>query len=216
MMLHEVVGEFRNEHYRSYTEDIHSSGAHLLRIINDILDLSKAEAGKLDLNEDVFDLHEMFRSMRNLTGERIRAAGLTARLDLPPDLPRLRGDELKTKQVLLNLLTNSAKFTPSGGTIELSCVVDQRGLALTIADTGIGIASADLERVLEAFEQVDTSFARQHDGTGLGLPLAKAFMELHGGTLEINSTLGVGTQVTITFPPERLVFDGATSLRPAA
>jgi signal transduction histidine kinase len=217
MMLQEVLGEFRHEHYRAYTADIHESGAHLLQIINDILDLSNAEAGKLELYEDVFDLRDTLRSVRNLTGERLRAAGLTENSELSPDLPLLRGDEVKIKQVLMNLVGNAIKFTPSGGNIALSGTVDRRGLTITIADTGIGIPPEYLERVLEAFEQVDSSLAREHEGAGLGLPLAKAIMELHGGVLDLKSTQGVGTQVAVTFPRERLVFDLLTpSLRPAA
>jgi signal transduction histidine kinase len=217
MMLHEVVGEFRNKQYRSYAADIHSSGSHLLQIINDILDLSKAEAGKLELNDDVFDLCDTFRSIGNLTSERIRTAGLTEKIEFPADLPLLRADELKTKQVLLNLITNAVKFTQPGGTVALSCTVDRRGLAVTIADTGIGIAPEHIDRVLEAFEQVDSSLARQHQGTGLGLPLVKAIMESHGGSLELKSTRGVGTAATIIFPTERLVSIVAFEpLRPAA
>src|SRR5947209_19230052 len=110
MMLREVLGELGNEQYRTYVSDIHESGAHLLQIISDILDLSKAEAGKLDLDEDIFDLRDVVRSVRQLTGGRLAAGGLTEKIDLPPDLPPLRGDERKIKQVLLNLISNSVKF----------------------------------------------------------------------------------------------------------
>jgi signal transduction histidine kinase len=214
MILGEILGPFPNEKYRAYVADIHNSGAHLLEVINDILDLSKAEAGKLDLNEVVFDLSDTINSTSQLMSNRIRGAGLMQKLDMPPDLPLLRADELKTKQVLLNLLANAAKFTPPGGTVELSCRVDREsGLAITIADTGIGIAPEHMNRVLEAFEQVDSSWNRQQHGTGLGLALVKAIMELHGGTLELQSTASVGTEVTIIFPADRLVFD---SLRSAA
>ena len=214
MILGEILGPFPNEKYRAYVADIHNSGAHLLEVINDILDLSKAEAGKLDLNEGVFDLRDAIHSTSQLMSNRIRGVGLTQKLELPPDLPLLRADELKTKQVLLNLLANAAKFTPPGGTVELSCRVDREsGLAITIADTGIGIAPEHMNRVLEAFEQIDSSWNRQQHGTGLGLALVKAIMELHGGTLELQSTASVGTEVTITFPADRLVFD---SLRSAA
>ena len=214
MMRYEVLGALGNEQYRSYAADIHDSGTHLLQIINDFLDLSKAEAGKLDLNEGVFDLRDMIHSTNQLMSDRIRGAGLTQKIELPPELPLLRADELKTKQVLLNLLANAIKFTPPGGTVELSCRVDpESGLAITIADTGIGIAPEHLNRVLEAFEQIDSTWNRQQQGTGLGLALVKAIMELHGGTLELRSTARVGTEATITFPADRLVFD---SLRSAA
>ena len=206
MMLREVLGPLGKEQYRSYVGDIHASGTHLLQIINDILDLSKAEAGKIDLSEDVFDLRDIMRSVGQLTIGRIHDAGLTQDVDLPDDLPPICGDERKTKQVLLNLITNSVKFTPPGGSIAISARwAPDTGLAITVADTGIGIPEADLERVLKPFEQVDSSLARQQQGTGLGLPLVKAIMELHGGRLELKSMLGTGTQVTVIFPPERVL-----------
>jgi len=206
MILREVLGQIGNEQYRSYVADIHSSGTHLLQIINDILDLSKAEAGKLELFEDVFDLRDTIRSVGQLTNPRIQDAGLQSSTLLPEDLPLLRADERKTKQVLLNLITNAVKFTPSGGRIDiLGRFSPGAGVALTVADTGIGIAHDDLARVLQPFEQVDSSLSRAHEGTGLGLPLVKAIMELHGGSLLLESEVGAGTRVTITFPPERIV-----------
>jgi len=206
MMLREVLGSLGNEQYRAYVGDIHASGTHLLQIINDILDLSKAEAGKIDLAEDVFDLRDVMRSVRQLTAGRVHAADLTQDIQLPEDLPPLCGDERKTKQVLLNLITNAVKFTPAGGSITISARREaETGLAITVSDTGIGIPEADLERVLKPFEQVDSSLSRQHQGTGLGLPLVKAIMELHGGRLELKSELGVGTRVTVVFPPERVL-----------
>jgi signal transduction histidine kinase len=208
MMLREVLGALGNEQYRTYVADIHASGSHLLQIINDILDLSKAESGKLELYEDVFDLRDMIRAVGQLTSTRIRDAGLSDATHLPADLPLLRADERKTKQVLLNLVTNAAKFTPRGGHIEIGGAYDdEAGLTLTVVDTGIGIAPDDIGRVLEPFVQVDSSLSRQHQGTGLGLPLVKAIMELHGGSLVLDSAVGVGTRVRITFPPDRAVFD---------
>jgi signal transduction histidine kinase len=206
MMLREVLGSLGNEQYRAYVGDIHASGTHLLQIINDILDLSKAEAGKIDLAEDVFDLRDVMRSVRQLTAGRVHAAELTQSFELPDGLPPLSGDERKTKQVLLNLITNAVKFTPAGGTITISARWEAAtGLAITVSDTGIGIPEADLDRVMKPFEQVDSSLSRQHQGTGLGLPLVKAIMELHGGRLELKSELGVGTQGTVIFPPERVL-----------
>jgi signal transduction histidine kinase len=206
MMQREVLGALGNEQYRAYIGDIHASGTHLLQIINDILDLSKAESGKIDLCEDVFDLHDIMRSVGQLSAGRIHAAGLSISHDLPEDLPPLSGDERKTKQVLLNLITNAVKFTPFGGSITVSANFDpEDGLAITVADTGIGIPEADLDRVLKPFEQVDSSLSRQHQGTGLGLPLVKAIMEMHGGRLLLRSTLGAGTKVTVVFPPERVL-----------
>jgi len=206
MMLREVLGPLGNEQYKAYVGDIHDSGTHLLQIINDILDLSKAEAGKIDLAEDVFDLRDIMRSVGQLTAARVHAAELTQTVELPDDLPPISGDERKTKQVLLNLITNSVKFTPAGGSITITARWNlSDGLAVTVADTGIGIAEENLERVLKPFEQVDSSLSRQHQGTGLGLPLVKAIMEMHGGRLDLKSALNVGTQVTVVFPPGRVL-----------
>jgi signal transduction histidine kinase len=217
MMRNQILGEIGNERYHPYIVNIHDSGAHLLQIITDILDLSKAESGKLDLNEDIFDLRDVVRSVRQLTSERIAAAGLVHRIGLPADLPLLRGDERKIKQVLLNLISNAVKFTPAGGTIELAAECDRdKGLILVVADTGIGIPPEDLDRVLEPFEQVDSSFSRQHQGTGLGLPLVRAIVELHGGTLALRSAIGIGTQVIITLPADLLVYDMAAAPLPTA
>jgi signal transduction histidine kinase len=206
VMLSEIIGPIGNERHRSYIADIHSSGTHLLEIINDILDLSKAEAGMLELSEEIFDLRQMIRSVGTLTGSQAQKAGLAATFSFSEDLPPLRADERKTKQVLINLIGNAVKFTPRGGLIEVSGRLDrQAGLAITVADTGIGIASEDLERVFEPFIQVDNSLGRLHQGTGLGLPLVKAIMGLHGGTLELKSEVGVGTTATVVFPCERVV-----------
>ncbi|HEY8872202.1 MAG TPA: ATP-binding protein [Stellaceae bacterium] len=212
MMVREVLGTLGNEQYRTYVADIHSSGTHLLQIINDILDLSKAEAGKLELHEDVFDLRDSIHSVRQLFSARISEGGLSDSVELPADLPLLRADERKTKQILLNLVSNAVKFTLSGGHIEIAGRYDpEAGLTLTVSDTGIGIAPADLARVLTPFEQVDSSFSRSHQGTGLGLPLVKAIIELHGGSLVLQSEVGVGTRVSVTFPPDRAIFDPAAA-----
>jgi len=213
MMRSEVHGAIGNERYHPYIDNIHESGEHLLQIITDILDLSKAESGKLDLDEDLFDLRDVVRSVRQLTSGRMAAAGLAEKIDLPADLPPLRADERKIKQVLLNLVSNALKFTPAGGTIELTARCDPRlGLTLIVADNGIGIPEADLDRVLKPFEQVDSSLSRQHEGTGLGLPLVRAMIELHGGTVTLNSTVGIGTQVILTLPAERLAYDLAPAV----
>lgn len=216
MMTREVYGGIGNDQYKTYIHDIHESGTHLLQIINDILDLSKAEAGKLELYEDVFDLRETIRSVRQLFSARVRENGLSETADIPPDLPLLCADERKTKQVLLNLVANAVKFTAPGGHIEIvTRCTPEAGLTLTVSDNGIGIAPGDIERVMKPFEQVDSSFTRSHQGTGLGLPLVKAIMELHGGTLELKSELGVGTQVSVTFPPPRVVIDPNAASRAA-
>ncbi|HEX3953691.1 MAG TPA: ATP-binding protein [Stellaceae bacterium] len=208
MMLREVLGALGNDQYRAYVSDIHESGTHLLQIINDILDISKAEAGKLEIYEEVFDLRDTIRSVRQLMSNRIRSGALSESVDIPADLPLLRADERKTKQVLLNLVTNAVKFTPSGGHVGIVASFDcDTGISLRVTDNGIGIPEGDLTRVLQPFEQVDSSLSRQHQGTGLGLPLVKAIMELHGGNLDLRSEVGVGTEATVTFPPQRATID---------
>jgi two-component system, cell cycle sensor histidine kinase PleC len=132
-------------------------------------------------------------------------------------LPLLRADERKTKQVLINLIGNAVKFTPRGGLIEISGRLDRQvGLAITVADTGIGIAPEDLKRVFEPFVQVDNSLSRQYPGTGLGLPLVNAIMGLHGGTLDLKSEVGVGTTATVVFPSERVIARAVSDLAPTA
>ena len=217
MMLRDIKGALPDDQNRAYVSDIHASGSHLLQIINDILDLSKAEAGKLTLDEEVFDLRDTIRAVTQLTSVRLRDNGLTLRVDLPADLPLLRGDERKTMQMLLNLVTNAIKFSQDGGTIAIICRANPLcGLTVTVADSGIGIAPEDLGRVVEAFEQVDNSLSRRHAGTGLGLPLVKAMIELHGGALELKSTLGVGTEATMVFPAARLEMQPAKQVYIAA
>jgi len=211
IMQHEVMGPVGNEQYRSYITDIHMSGTHLLQLINDILDLTKAEAGKLELNEETIDLGEVIRSVVRVSSASIEKAGLTANIDLMPALPLLRADERKTRQVLFNLIGNAVKFTPEGGRIDIRGRYDpQAGMRITVADSGIGIASENLQRVFEPFVQIDNALSRQQPGTGLGLPAAKAIMELHDGSLELHSVVGVGTEAIATFPPERAV-TGASS-----
>ena len=156
------------------------------------------------------DLRRTMRSAVESMNPRLRAAGLTQKAEFPPELPLLRADELKTRQVLLNLINNAIKFTSRGGSVELSCRADREsGLAVTIADTGV--PPEQMTRVVEAFKHIDSPWDGQQQGNGLGLALVKAIMELHGGTVELQSAANSGTQVTITFPAERLVFDALRS-----
>jgi signal transduction histidine kinase len=189
-----------------------------LTLINEILDATKAEAGKLELQEEVFDLREVIREVVRVSGPSIEKAGLAVGIDLPAELPLLRADGGKTRQVFFNLIGNSVKFTPAGGRIEIRGRFDSHaGVMVAVADSGIGLAPEDRSRVLEPFVQVDSSLSRRHPGTGLGLPAVKRIMELHHGSFDLQSSVGSGTTATIIFPPERAVAAPALEAsRPAA
>ena len=206
VMQQGILGPIGNEQYRSYIADIQLSGTHLLQLINEILDLTKAEAGKLELHEEIVDVTDIVRSVVRVSGPAIERAELTATLDLPLDMPLMRADARMTRQLFFNLVGNAAKFTPPGGHIGIHGRFDaEAGVVIAVSDTGIGIAPENLDRVFDPFVQVDSSLARRHAGTGLGLPMVKAIVELHRGTIEVNSTVGIGTTVTITYPPEMIV-----------
>jgi signal transduction histidine kinase len=206
IMRDELLGPLGDKRYGQYARDIHGSGSHLLEIINDILDLSKIEAGKHDLVEDTVELSAVVKGCLTLLGERAQSAGVALQQQLPDDLPALRADPRKVKQVMLNLLTNAVKFTRSGGSVTVIAERRPSGdVAVQVSDTGIGIDPADFERVMAPFGQVDTGLGRKYEGTGLGLPLARAFTELHGGTLELDSAPDEGTTVTVVLPKERVI-----------
>jgi signal transduction histidine kinase len=193
------------DRYAEYAHDIHGSGTHLLGIINDILDLSKVEAGRLELIEEIVDIQSIVKGVTLLLRERVANAGLTLKVELPDTLLLIRADERKLKQVLMNLLANAVKFTPAGGMITVWASIDAQGLIMEVRDTGIGIAPEDVDRALSPFGQVDSRLSRRYEGTGLGLPLARALAELHGGTLTLQSAPGQGTTVRIALPADRLV-----------
>jgi len=206
VMRDELLGPLGDRRYRQYAQDIHSSGAHLLEIINDILDLSKIEAGKHELLEETVELPAVVKSCLMLLGERARGADVRLEQHVPDDLPALRADPRKIKQILLNLLANAVKFTPTGGTVTVEARrKSDGGIAISVSDTGIGIDPDDFDRVLAPFGQVDSGLGRKYEGTGLGLPLARAFTELHGGRLELDSAPGEGTRVSVHLPKERVL-----------
>ena len=204
VIKNELFGAVGVPQYKQYSGDIYESGAHLLAIINDILDLSKVEAGKFDLNETEIHVSELCRSVLHIVKGRANDAGITLVKGLPEKLPYLVADPRTLKQMLLNLLSNAIKFTGSGGTVDLVVSLqDDGGFRFDVRDTGIGIPREHFKTVLSPFGQVDTAHARDHQGTGLGLPLVKAFVEMHGGRLEIDSEVDEGTTVSLFFPPER-------------
>ena len=182
-----------------------SSGRHLLNIINDILDVSKAEAGMIELTEEVVDMADVIEACLRLIRPRATEKCLTVETDLPQQHVQIRADRRRLKQVLLNLLSNAIKFTQTGGvTIELRSDPND-GMVLRVVDTGIGISQADLDRVMEPFVQADSTLSRSAEGTGLGLPLSRALVEIHGGELTITSEQGNGSVVTVRLPVERLL-----------
>jgi signal transduction histidine kinase len=188
-----------------YTRAIRDSGTHLLSLINDALEFSRGSAGKTVLCEDEFAPAEVINeAMRNVE-QQAKAANVCLLTVPAPDVARLRGDRRRVRQVLINLLANAVKFTLPGGRVTVHTRHDANGLTIAVSDTGIGIAEADIPTALDHFGQVDSDLARQYDGAGLGLPIAKQLMESHGGSLEIMSAPEVGTTVTITFPAERAV-----------
>jgi PAS domain S-box-containing protein len=202
----ESFGPIGEKRYLSYAVDINDSGTHLLALINDILDVSKAEAGRIELSEGVIDIPSLFDTSLRLVRPRADEAGVTLIAAPTEHLPRLRGDTLRLKQVLINLLSNAIKFTPSGGRVTLSSGLSGGAeVYLRVEDTGIGMAPQDIPKALSPFGQLDSSLARKHHGTGLGLPLSKALVELHGGRLELQSTAGAGTSVSVYLPAARVL-----------
>ncbi len=193
------------EAYRSYATDIHSSGQHLLEIINDILDLSKAEGGYLELRARPFDVARMLSRCVDTVRELARKVDIDISLDTGHDLPALVGEERRIRQIVLNLLSNAVKFTPAGGRIQVRTGFSAAGdLQLVVEDTGIGMTRSQIDVALMPFRQVESHLSRRYEGAGLGLPLARRFAELHGGTLDIDSAPNAGTRVVVTFPRDRL------------
>lgn len=191
--------------YVDYLDSIRSSGQHLLEIINDVLDLAKVEAGKMTLAEECVDLKRAIASCVRLVLSTAEEGEINLQTDLPDDLPFVMGDIRKIKQILINLLSNALKFTPAGGDIRVAARIEDDGrLALTVADSGEGIPPENIAEVLSPFRQVESGLNRRFDGVGLGLPLSKAMAELHDGTLDLESELGLGTTATVYFPAARL------------
>jgi signal transduction histidine kinase len=195
--------------YRDYARDIHNSGDHLLRLINDVLDLAKVEAGRLEIHDEPLDLRKLFTDCARLMADRITDGRLEFTSRLPSQPPQVIGDELRLKQILLNLLSNAVKFTAPGGRIGLSAEVIADGMAIAVSDTGIGMEPYEIEIALEPFRQLDGAFARRFEGTGLGLPLALRLAELHGGRLALTSTKGAGTVAVLYLPRRRILTPAA-------
>ena len=205
LILSQPLGSLDHARYREYIGDIHDSGEHLLALINDVLDIARLDAGRVDIADDRIFLPDLIMDACRMVSPQVGEAQLRIVTDLPATLPALRGDARRIRQILLNLLSNAIKFTPAGGSVSIAAQETSNGLEVSIRDTGIGIAKEDLPAVMQRFGQIDSHISRKHPGSGLGLPLSKQLAELHGGSISIESKIGVGTVVAVSFPRERIL-----------
>ena len=205
IIKNELFGQIPIPQYVEYARDIHVSGSHLLDIINDILDLSKVEAGRFELHEEEVSIKEILGAVHNLIKGRLEEKDHNISFQIAPDFPKIRGDKRALKQILLNLLSNSVKFMEQSGSVVVTARLANNMAEIVVADNGIGIAPEDMKKVLSPFGQVDSALARDHQGTGLGLPLVQAMVQMHGGRLSLHSALGEGTTVKVVLPRERLL-----------
>lgn len=206
VMKSELLGPLENKTYRDYAGDIHSSGEHLLHLINEILDLSRIEAGRYELCEEAVDLAGVLEDCRNMMTIRANKKNIALTEAIEPNLPRLWADERAVRQVLLNLLSNAVKFTPSGGEVHIKAGwTAGGGQYVSIRDTGPGIPEDEIPIVMQAFGQGSIAIKSAEAGTGLGLPIVKALVQMHGGTFELRSRLREGTEVLVTFPASRVM-----------
>jgi signal transduction histidine kinase len=204
MMNSEIFGALGHANYKGYSHDIAQAGNHLLSLINDILDISKLEAKKAELIETNVDLADLLSRAVHVMDPIAEKAHVRLKLSIAP-LPFIVADERRIKQVLLNLLSNAIKFTPRGGTVAISAVNQHDGIKIAVRDTGIGMTKEDIPKVFDSFTQIDSKLSRKYEGTGLGLPLARHLVELHGGTLNLTSELDVGTTAIVRLPQRRVL-----------
>jgi signal transduction histidine kinase len=200
MIVRETFGPVGQPRYREFADDILHAGRHLMEVITDILDIAKAQSGTMELKKRTVRPEAVMRAAIRIVHEKARDANITLATQIGEHLPAIEADTVRLRQVLLNLLSNSIKFTAPGGTINAEVSRHPAGVAMRIRDSGSGIAPRDIPRALQPFVQFDNSLARRHGGTGLGLPLTRIFVELHGGWMEIESTVNVGTTVTVILP----------------
>jgi signal transduction histidine kinase len=217
MLREQYMGPLGSPKYIEYAGDIHDSGTHLLAIISDILDLAKAESGKLELFETSFDLAAMIETTLKMCQKKADDENIELEFARPPTDFAVFADERLIRQVVINLISNAVKFTPAGGRVSIDIHASREsGVTLSVKDTGIGIASKDLDRVLRPFEQVESSLSRSHGGTGLGLPYSKKVIEIHGGTLKLSSQVNVGTTVRVQLAASRIRASAAPAHRTVA
>ncbi|MCW8915496.1 MAG: PAS domain-containing sensor histidine kinase [Magnetovibrio sp.] len=201
-----VFGALGNDKYASYIDDIAASGQHLLALINDILDFSAVEADKLELFEEKISVDELIKSCQRMAKPLASKRKIQLNTTVSCELPRIRADELRMKQIMINLLTNAIKFTDSGGQVNLTVTcTPTKGHVFSISDTGVGMTEAEIAKSMEQFGQVDRATNKEMQGTGLGLPLTQGLVQMHGGSMEITSEKGVGTTVKVRLPAERIV-----------
>ncbi|MFC4351381.1 ATP-binding protein [Fodinicurvata halophila] len=206
LLRDEMFGSLGNQRYRDYASDINESGQHLLALINDVLDVAKAESGKIELATQQVDLERLLRSVVRLMSDRAKNAELTLSCDIEEALPQIQGDLLRLRQVILNLLSNAIKFTGPGGHVEVGARREPDGsICLYVMDNGVGMDPEEVEDALSPFTQLDSSLSRKFEGTGLGLPLTRKLVELHGGRLEVETALNKGTTVSVILPSVRSI-----------
>jgi signal transduction histidine kinase len=200
------LGHDAIDQYCEYASDIHSAGQHLLRIVDDLLDISKIEAGRLALQEGEMEIAPAVAAARKMVLQAAADIGVDIAVNLPSNLPTLRADEARVRQILLNLLSNAVKFSHRAGHVKIGAALRADGdLAISISDTGIGMSAEEIETAMKPFSQIDASLSRRNEGLGLGLPLVNAFVELHGGRFELTSKPAVGTTATVIFPSVRVM-----------
>lgn len=213
VLLDKVFGELQSKQ-KEYLGDINSSGKHLLDVITDILDISKIEAQEVSVDDEIIDISVVAHAALRLAGARTKAKRQWASIDIPDDFPKLKGDERLIKQVLVNLLRNAIKFTNDNDDICVGAAENKDGgIDIFVKDTGVGMSAEDIPRALEPFGQVQNRAGLAREGTGLGLPLSKKFVELHGGILTVESGMNVGTTVTAVFPQDRVLNTKKRKLR---
>ncbi|HXS05793.1 MAG TPA: PAS domain-containing sensor histidine kinase [Rhizomicrobium sp.] len=209
LMTREIFGPLGNGRYQEYAGLIHDSGGHLLELINGVLDMSKIEAGKFELYEEIFELQDVVSPALRFVALAAERAGVALESEISPQTTRIFADRRAIKQILVNLLSNGIKFTPKGGEVRLTAKLADKGVEIQVRDTGVGISKADLERLGKPFEQADGALTRAKEGTGLGLALVKSLTAMHGGEAVLESALGVGTSVTLRLPYAAVTADGS-------
>jgi two-component system cell cycle sensor histidine kinase PleC len=216
-MKNEIFGAHANAAYKEYSSDIHGSGQHLLDLINEILDLSRIEAGKYELNEEALSLSSIVEDCQHMLALRAKTKGQVIRTLAEPDLPRVWGDERAIRQAVLNVLTNAIKFTPQGGEITIKVGwTATGGQYVSVSDTGPGIPENEIPVVMQSFGRGSLAIKTAEQGSGLGLPIVKGLIDLHGGGFQLKSRPRDGTEVTITLPAERVMDTLAALPEPGA